>query len=95
MQVCSGSEVTFVCSTNLPATYPLWEIDSDVYDVTELPLGYRARGSSLIFTVYDKEITIRCSYLTRYTNGTFLKICSNKGTVEPIRPISKYVNASA
>ncbi|CAI8031479.1 hypothetical protein GBAR_LOCUS17864 [Geodia barretti] len=61
--VLSGEEVTCVCSSNFNTVFPLWEINSEAYQITNLPLGYEATGSNLTFRVYANLTVVRCSFL--------------------------------
>lgn len=59
----SGTEVTCVCSTNLTSLLPRWEINSERYLVTDLPLGFEASGYNLSFILYEDNVTVRCTFI--------------------------------
>ena len=81
--VVPGAKVTFTCSANFPALYPLWEINSQTYRVTHLPPDYIATGSNLtIPIIMDTDVScIFKKYLPE--QGIVADICSNTATVKP------------
>ena len=54
--------VTFACSViNIAATFPRWEINELVYDVTHLPPGFVATGFRLQLKL-EEELHARCFF---------------------------------
>ena len=67
----------FTCSTNLKATYPQWEINGVVYEVTDLPPNFSVNGLSIAPLQQSFKIrTIRC-ILNLYLDGSVVNIYSN------------------
>lgn len=81
----SGDEVTYICQSNIPTALPEWEINSNLYTVTDLPSGYEANGANLTFRAYYNITTIRCSFST-VINGMFVQACSNLATLTTSPP---------
>lgn len=79
------STLTYTCSTNLPDAYPLWEIDSQPYQSTDLPYGFEANGYNLTFSVHKNITTVQCSFLT-FIGGILVEIYSNTSTVYAVTP---------
>ena len=71
-----GTEITLVCSSNSKASFPRWEINSDGYDVTDLPSAYKTMGSTLTFTVIENIYTIRCAFVV-FAVAMTTEVCSN------------------
>ena len=68
--------VNFTCSTNLDATYPMWGINGNEYDVTNHPPEIIFNGMSISFPMADTSVKVYCFYKT-YLNGSVVDICSN------------------
>jgi hypothetical protein len=69
-----------VCSTSFTTAFPRWEINSEVYQITDLPFGYVASGMNITFSVHENLTVIRCSFL-RVIDLKIVEIFSNFGTV--------------
>ena len=74
-----GEVVTLTCNTSLPATYPQWIINNDLFTVTHLPRGFTASDSDLQFTI-DGDVDIRCVFRL-LSGGSIINICSNPARV--------------
>ena len=74
-----GEVVTLTCNTALPATFPQWMINDDLFTVTHLPRGFTASGSNLQFT-FDGDVDIRCVFRL-FSGGFIINICSNLARV--------------
>lgn len=88
------TEVTFMCfSSSISDQFPLWEINSVAYGVTDLPSYYIARGSNLtITTVFENITEVRCAYsVNDLDSGMIVDICSNTGVIMQTTPNGKLV----
>jgi hypothetical protein len=74
-----GEVVTLTCNTTLPATFPQWLINNDLFTVTHLPVGFAAGDSDLQFT-FDGDVDIRCVFRL-LSGGSIVNICSNLARV--------------
>ena len=70
-----GDVVTLTCNTTLPATFPQWLINEDLFTVTHLPVGFTASDFSLQF-MFDGDVDIRCVFRL-VSGGSIVNICSN------------------
>ena len=75
-----GEEAVCVCSTNFTTAFPLWKINSESYQITDLPLGYEATEQNLTFRVYQNLTIVRCSFLIM-ADGVLREVPSNIGRV--------------
>ena len=83
-----GEVVTLTCNTTLPATYPQWIINNDLFTVTHLPRGFTASDSDLQFT-FDGDVDIRCVFRL-LSGGSIINICSNIARVITTGPRGWY-----
>ena len=70
-----GEFVTLTCNATLPATFPQWMINEDLFTVTHLPRGFAASDSDLQF-MFDGDVDIRCVFRL-FSGGSIINICSN------------------
>ena len=83
-----GEVITLTCNTALPATFPQWLINNDLFTVTHLPVGFAASDSDLQFT-FDGDVDIRCVFRL-LSGGSIINICSNLARVVTDGPRGKY-----
>ena len=85
MTAHEGDIFFFMCSTNLPATFARWEINSEKYPISP-PSGFTTSGLNLSFS-FVTNIEIRC-FFSIYFRGSTIDICSNIATIQALEPMS-------
>lgn len=85
MTAQEGDIVSFMCSTNLPATFARWEINDEKYPIN-LPSLFTTSGLNLSFS-FVTDTKIRC-FFSIYFRESAVDICSNNVTIKALETVS-------